>query len=289
MKTINFDDFKCRCSKISAVLAVSAENKPLSDPQRQELERLENKEKLTAIQAVDLARLQTKRDAPPEITYSIGCIDYLTEWYAWYVYGKMPVDKETMEMIPTEKGKKVEAESILLLSKVDGKIYCKNEQRVSNDFLTGEPDVFEGEHIMAAKTLTDMKNSVDYPCFLKQISKPLEKSYIRQVQGYGDITGAQDLSITRAIVNMPLEIIMEYQDKIARKLGIIDRETESFQKIWEQWEQSMVFDDIPMRLRIHKTIVSPFTAEERTLLYDRVKYCREWLWKFHENYSNLNI
>lgn len=34
---------------------------------------------------------------------------------------------------------------------------------------------------------------------------------------------------------------------------------------------------------------SPFTDEERTFLYDRVKYSRDWLWKFHEIYSNLNI
>lgn len=289
MKTVNFDDFKCRCSKISAVLAVSAENRPLSDKQAQDIIDLEKKDKLTEKQAIELARLQTKRDAPPGITYSIGCIDYLTEWYAWNVYGKLPIDKEAMDMIPTEKGKKVEAESILLLSKVEGKIYTKNDKRVSNEFLTGEPDVYEGSDIMAAESVTDMKNSVDYPCFLKQINTPLESTYLKQVRGYGDITGAKDLSITRALVSMPLEMIMDYQDRIARKLGVIDRETESFQKMWQKWEQSMVFDDIPIHLRIHKTKLEPFTKEEQIFLYDRVKYCRDWLWKFNETYQSLNL
>ena len=289
MKTINFDDFKCRCSKIGAVLAVSAENKPLTPKQLEDIKKYENKPNLTPTQAADLIRLKAKMDAPPEITYSLTCIEYLTEWYSWYVHGKKPVDREAMDMIPTEKGKKVQTESILLLSKVEGKLYIENKERVSNDYLSGEPDVYEGNNIMSANSITDMKNSVDHPCFLKQIVSPLEKNYIKQIKGYGDITGAKDLSITRALVNMPPEMIMDYQDRIARKMGVIDRETQSFQEEWAIWERSMIFDDIPMHQRIHKTKVEPFTEEERTFLYDRIKYCRDWLWKFHEQYSTMNL
>ena len=284
----NFDLFKCRCSSIDKVLAITSENRPLTEKQAQELDALEFKEKLTEKQAIRLAELQLKREAPPEIILSDGCIGYLMEWYSWYMYGKIPVDKESMDMMQTQKGKKVEDDSIKMLSTWEGIDYVKNDLIVENEFLRGEPDVYKGEHIMAATMVTDMKNSWDYPCFLKQINKPLEKKYIKQVQGYGDITGAQDLSITRTIVSMPLEMIKDYQDKVARKLGVIDTETPYFQEIWQQWERSMVFEDIPVNLRIHKTKVDPFTNEERTFLYDRIKYCREWLWKFHETYSNLN-
>lgn len=289
MKEVNFDEFKCRCSKIDVMFAVAPENRPLTELQKKELARLERKSQLTPLQEIELAKLITKRDAPPIIPLSVGCIDYLMEWYSWKVFGKIAVDKESMEMVPTEKGKKVEAASIILLSKVEGKLYQKNDQRIENDFLCGEPDVYEGEDIMAATAVTDMKNSLDYPKFLKQINTPLENKYIKQVKGYGNITGAQDLSITRTLVSFPDEMIMDYQDRIARKMGIIDRETRSFQEIWQQWEQSMLFDDIPMNLRVHKTKVNPFTAEEQTFLYDRVKYCRDWLWKFHETYSQFNI
>lgn len=289
MKTVNFDDFKCRCSKIDVLFAIPSANRPLTEKQAQDLEKLEAKVVLTPNQEVELAKLRVKKDLPPEIPMTVGCIDYLMEWYAWKVHGKKAVDKESMEMIPTEKGKKVEAASITLLSKVEGKLYHKNEERVENDFLCGEPDVYEGAHIMAALSVTDMKNSLDYPKFLKQINSPLENKYIKQVKGYGDITGAKDLSITRAIVSFPDEMIMDYQQRIIRKLGVIDPSTPSFQEIWQQWERSMTFDDIPMHLRIHKTVVEPFTTEEQTYLYDRVKYCRDWLWKFHESYSKFNL
>lgn len=287
MKTVNFDDFKCRCSKIDTLFAIPPACKPLTPNQQAELEKLESKSSLTTTQEETLKKLIAKRDTPAEIPMSAGVIEYLMEWYAWEVYDKKPVDKESMEMIPTEKGKKVEAASIILLSKVDGKLYQKNEQRVENEFLCGEPDVYEGEDIMSATTVTDMKNALDYPKFLKQINLPLENKYIKQIKGYGDITGARDLSITRTLVSFPDEMIMDYQDRIARKLCVIDRDTASFQETWEEWEKSMLFDDIPMRLRVYKTKVEPFTTEEQIFLYDRVKYCRDWLWKFHENYSKL--
>jgi hypothetical protein len=290
MKKVNFDLFKCRCSKINALLACSAENKPITPTQLEELAKLEkkDKDKLTLNQSEKLVYLQMKMNTPKEVPLGEGAITYLMEWYALEIYGKISVDKESLELLPTEKGKKVEADSISMLSRFDGVLYEKNDIKVENDFLRGEPDVFSGEHIMAAKSLTDMKNSWDYPGFLKQINKPLEKNYIKQVQGYGDITGATELSITRCIVNMPIEMIKEYYDKVARKMGVIDTDTAYFQEIWEQWEQSMIFDDIPVNLRIHKTKVEPFSQEERDLLYDRVKYSRDWLWKFHETYSLLN-
>ena len=289
MKEVNFDLFKCRCSAIDTMFSIPSENKPITAIQLEELNKLEKKEKLTQNQTERLAYLQLKKDVPKEIPLTDGVISYLMEWYSWKLYGKIPVDKESLDMLQTQKGKKVEADSILMLSIFEGNIYSKNDIKVENEFIIGEPDVFEGEHIMAANKVTDMKNSWDYPTFLKQINKPLEKKYIKQVQGYGDITGATDLSITRTIVSMPIEMIKEYQDKIARKLGVIDTETAYFQEIWQQWERSMVFDDIPVNLRIHKTKVEPFTEEERNFLYDRVKYSRDWLWKFHETYSKLNI
>lgn len=289
MREVNFDEFKCRCSNIHVMFASNPDERPLTEKMAEELDKLECKAKLTEPQALRLAYLQERRERPPEINLTDSAVGYLMEWYAWNVYGKIPIDKESMDMLQTQKGIKVEADSIEMLSQLDGKQYSKNAEQVSNDYLCGEPDVYEGEHILAATTLTDMKNSWDYPKFLKQINKPLEKNYIKQVQGYGDITGALDLSVTRAIVSMPPEMVFEYQEKIVRKLGIIDREAPSFLKIWEKWEHSMNFDEIPIHLRIHKTKIEPFAKEEQIFLYDRVKYCRDWLWKFHETYSKLNI
>lgn len=288
MKEVNFDDFKCRCSAITKMMATSRDNPVLTEKQAVRMAELENKASLTPTMTAELAELWVKRDNGSKIILSDGCIDYLMEWYSWETFGKIPVDKEAMDIQYTKKGKMTEADGITLLSRVDKVVYEKNEQRVTNEYLSGIPDIYLGPEIMQASKITDNKSLWDYPGFLKAINKKPENGYIDQIGGYCDITGSKVGEIAKTLVNMPEEIILDYQYKLLKKMNCATTESPEFKEEWAKWERSMRFDDIPKELRVFKIPVEPFTPERKQMIYDRVKVCREWLWKFHEQYIKFN-
>lgn len=44
----------------------------------------------------------------------------------------------------------------------------------------------------------------------------------------------------------------------------------------------MLFDHMHPNLRVSKIKIEPFTEIEKQKVYDRVKYCRDFLNKFHQ-------
>lgn len=288
MNEVNFDDFKCRCSAITKMMANSRDNPVLTEKQAIRLAELEKKDKLTDNQAAEMADLLVKRSNSTKIILSDTCIEYLMEWYSWKVSGKIPVDKEAMDIEYTKKGKSEEGESIALLSRVDRAVYIKNEERVENEYLSGIPDIYQGDTLMTATKIIDNKAIWDYPGFLKNIHKKPENGYIDQIGGYCDITGASEGEIAKTLVNMPEEIILDYQFRLLKKMNCATTESPEFKEEWAKWERSMRFDDIPKEQRVFKIPVQPFTQERKQAIYDRVKVCREWLWKFHEQYLQFN-
>lgn len=288
MKEVNFDDFKCRCSAITKMMATSRDNPVLTEKQALRMTELENKPSLTPNMTTELAELWTKRDNASKIIFSDGCIDYLMEWYSWETTGKIPVDKEAMDIQYTRKGKSTENDCISLLSRVDKVVYTKNEQRITNKYLSGIPDIFLGTEVMAATKIVDNKSLWDYPGFLKILNKKPENGYVDQIGGYCDITEAPIGEIAKTLINMPVEIVMDYEYRLLKKMNLATTESPEFQEEWKKWERSMHFDDIPKEQRVYKIPVQPFTPKRKQMIYDRVKVCREWLWSFHENYQQLN-
>lgn len=285
--SLDFDSFKCRCSSIGLIMSNSKDNPSITEKQTEELAELEKKEALTKKQKEKMAELLLKKENSKKVILSDSCVSYLMEWYAEKTAGKLPVDRETMDLDAISKGKLMEEDSLLLLSNVDGYYYEKNEERVSNEYLTGEPDTFVGEHIINAEAIIDTKSVWDYPTYLKQINAKLQPIYVSQIKGYGDICNTQELYVAKCLVNMPEEMIESYKTRMAYKLKL-DVNDIGFLNYFDKLEQSMRFDDIEERLRVHKTKVEPFTILEKQQVYDRVLSCREWLFNFHEKYLLLN-
>lgn len=291
--TINFDDFKVRCSAISKVLSNSRSNPQLTEKQAITLSKyrsiLEEDGKLTAKQAEEYTLLIEKEENGTKIILSDTCIEYLMVEYAWRTEGMISVNKESMDLVTMKKGKVVETMSGKLLSLIDGVEYKIDKQRIYNEFLSGEIDFYYGIHVYMAERIVDNKASWDYPIFLKKIHTGLEPGQKEQVQGYGDITGAGDLYIANTLVDTPDEIIEEMKFRLAKKMGCATTESPEMLEEWPTWEKSMKFTHIPIHKRAHKIKIEPFTTFEREKLYDRVKVCREWLNNFHEQYQKLNL
>ena len=284
---ISWDTWKCRCSAIWKIMADSKENPPITEIQLEELKKLEEKEKLTDAQKLKLASLIQKRENSKNIVLSATAIAYLTEAYAWETAKKKSVSRE-MDITAFRKGKLCEQESIEMLSFVDNTVYQKNTERVENDFLSGEPDVFTGISILEAVRVIDMKNTFDYPLFLAKITTSIDKANKIQVQGYGDITGAKELQVAYALCNMPEIMRNDYKRKLFYQGEYISDESPDFLAKWNELERSMVFDEISPLKRVYKVPIEPFSEIERQAVYDKVKAGRDWLCNFHEQYQKLN-
>ena len=288
MSEVNWQEFKVRCSAISKTMAESRSNPTITEKQAARLSELESKPDLTDKMKLEMADLLVKKENGKKIILSDGCIDYLMDVYAWKTQRMISVSKESLDLMQMKKGKHNETDSIKLLSIVKGHVYNKNAEQVFNEYLTGEPDVFAGEEIMKSNIVEDTKTIWDYPGFLRCIKKQLEGGYRQQVQGYGDITGAKELYVSKCLVSASFDIIEEMKYRLLRKMNVVTEESPEFVYEWEKWERSMVFDHIPMRQRVFSIPVEPFTLFEQQKVYDRVKICREWLWEFDEMYSTLN-
>jgi hypothetical protein len=242
---------------------------------------------LTEAMKQEYAKLVIYRENSKKVILSDGCIEYLMEEYSWRTVGKLCISKE-MDIEQWQKGKLAEEDAITLLARVDKVLYIKNEERIYNDFLSGIPDVYAGQSVMGCSRITDIKNCWDYPIFLKKINNGLDSGSKEQVQGYMDITDAPEGEIAFTLVDMPEIMRTDYKRKLFYRGNYVTEESVEFLEKWEKLERSMMFNDIPIRQRVFKVPVPPFTPSEQQKLYDRVKICREWLAIFDETYQNLN-
>lgn len=285
---INWQDFKVRCSAITKILANSRSNPVLTEKQAIRMEELEKKATLTEVQTKELAELQVKKENGSKIILSDTCIEYLMEEYAWRTQKMIPVNKESLDLMALKKGKEGEGEAITMLIRLDKQWYKVHKERISNEYLSGEIDIYLGEEVMRATKITDIKNALDYPAFLKKINNGLENGQKEQVQGYMDITGAGEGEIANCLVSMSEELIIEMKWKVAKKMNAISIESPDFLEEWPKWERSMRFDHIPIQQRVFKIPIEPFSEFDRQRIYDRVKICRDWLSTFDEAYQKLN-
>lgn len=287
MKEINFNEFRCRCSAISKLLTNGKEGQQITEKQLEELKKLEDKETRTQKQEEEMSRLQALKANTGKVVLGATCIEYLMEVYAWETQGMVSVSKESLDSMPIRKGKAGELEAGALLSLVDGVLYQRHKERVFNDYLSGEIDFYVGESVYKATNITDTKNAFDYPGFLKKINNGLENGQKEQLQGYGDITGAPDLFIANCLISFTPDMVIDMEYKILRKVNAATTESPEFLELWPKIEKSMNFDQIPPAQRVSKIKVEPFTSFEQQKVYDRVKYCREWLYNFHEQRQKL--
>jgi hypothetical protein len=288
MSTVNWDLFKCRCSAINKLNANGKEGQQITEKQEEELKRLEEKENATPKQKEEMERLRALKAKKGMIVLGETAIGYLMEVYAWETEGMISVSKESMEILSMSKGKKQEAQAAALLGFVDGTDYKVHKDRISNEFLSGEIDLYLGEDVYSASCVPDIKNSWDYPTFLKKINGGLENGQKEQLQGYGDISGATKLFVANCLVDCTDENIEEVKYRVAKKFGAVTLESPEFIEEWIKWERSMKFSHIDPYKRVCKFPVEPFTEFERQKIYDRVKFAREWLWNFDAEHENRN-
>jgi predicted nucleotidyltransferase len=275
---INFQNFKCRCSSIHKINSNGTGAQQITDKQEAELKRLQDKAEPTPNQNEEIERLLALKANKGKIILGVTAIEYLMEVYSMKTEGMISVNKESLDSFAIRKGREAEKMGGLMLSVLDGV-----------EYLSGEIDLYAGSSIYEATDIADIKNAEDYPGYLKKLHTGLENGHKEQLGGYGDITGAKNLFIAHTLVSFSSEMIEDMKWKVLKKVNAVTEESPEFLRVWEKFERSMNFEKIPINKRVFKKKVEPFTEKEKQNMYDRVKYCRDWLEIFHEEHGSRNL
>jgi len=205
-----------------------------------------------------MSKSTTKGEAFGQVAKS-----YMTEIYIGKKYGRYK-DIYSKYM---EKGIEAEEDSITLLSKIDRWLYVKNEENLSNEFITGTPD------IIIADFVDDVKTSWDIFTFFASKRDKLNKRYECQLQCYMWLTGKSRARLRYCLTNTPESIINDELRKLSYQIPV---ESAEFSRAEEKLRREMEFDDIPLSERVVTHIID---RDEKTIndIQERVILAREWI------------
>lgn len=171
-----------------------------------------------------------------------------------------------------DKGLQVEELSIDLLSSVNKEFYIKNEERLSNDFIQGTPDVIhEGE---GNKIIIDIKSSWDIYTFSDSMDSE-NKLYYWQLQGYMWLTGAKKAILAYCLVDTPDEIIDREIKRALYQSGNSEN-SQAFIDYKNEMTAYYKYNDIPQQKRVF-TKDYDFNPHAITALQNRIIEAREFL------------
>lgn len=163
-----------------------------------------------------------------------------------------------------EKGNTVEEESITTISRVTKLLFKKNTERVSNDFVTGLPDLYKGESITKADIVRDAKSSWSMNTFMNaKNDKNVNKNYFWQLTGYMWLTGAKYSYIDYCLNNTPYQLVENELRKESYKY--IDNDTPAWVEL--QIIANHVYDKETFDLYINSRGINPVIDENAAAIY----------------------
>jgi hypothetical protein len=180
-----------------------------------------------------------------------------------------------------KKGVEVEQESIDLLSMYLKMPFNKNEQRFTNDFISGSPDIIDNERII------DIKSSYDLWTFIGNIPDKLDSLYYAQLQSYMWLTNATKGMIAYCLCNTPDSIIEQEKYYLLKKMDVISEESPEFLKESLKLEFNMKFDDIDIKERV---LLFNINRDEDFILkiQQKVEAARKFLSEIELKHLNFN-
>lgn len=203
MSTLNFDNY---------LIHASAYSKLLTQP------------KSAADKAAGLLSATTKT--------------HLRENYIEEKYGR----KKTVNTKQMEKGTVKEEEAITLYCKHTKKFFKKNELRLNNAFITGEPDILDNEDIMKTHKGVDIKCSWDVFTFPFPDDK-LDPNYESQNQNYMFlIPSAQEWATAYCLVNAPGYQITDEKKKLYFRMSCPADNDPHYLLACMEIEKNMIFN-----------------------------------------------
>jgi hypothetical protein len=258
-----------------------SKTKPLTDNQREELNKL------------------LLKQANPELSQTT--IKRLIIVWAEHKHNRT----EDVTNKYMEKGTNVEEDSITLYSLFRKKYFKKNEDRISNSLFTGLPDLFsDADSIHDAEEITDIKSSWSLITFLNaKFDKKINHNYKWQGNTYLSLlTKSKRFRLAYCLVNSTAKLILDEKFKLQRMMGFFDptmaEQDATYIELCKKIERNHIFDlglflkqnpffdlhtpqsdwsfDIPAKDRVFEMMWEK-DKHEIDRLYSRAKICKNWI------------
>ena len=165
-----------------------------------------------------------------------------------------------------DKGIENEDEAIQLASEVLGwDFVIKNEEKYSNEYINGTPDVITKDLLADIKCSWNMGT---FPIFEDEIPT---KNYWWQLQSYMWLTGHSTSELVYVLTNTPEQIVEDEIRRMHWKLNKIDEDLD----LREAVQSQHTFEHIPNNLRIKRFIVE---RDEQCIeqIKEKVELCRNY-------------
>ena len=190
-----------------------------------------------------IGKLMTEPKTKSEGPLSVGAKTYIRELVAQEIFG-VEFEFSSKE---TTKGNEVEPESIALLNRVRGLDLTKNTERKSNDFITGECDLFDAP----GNRGHDLKSSWSIATFPICVKDCEDRLYEWQMRGYMALWDADEWEVNYCLVDTPDRLI-------------------GFEPL-----QLHCVDHIPESMRLTTWTVTR-DLEKEAAIYEKVKHARAY-------------
>jgi len=146
-----------------------------------------------------IGKLMTEPRTKAEGPLSQGAKTYIRQLAAQEI---LSIDFEFSSK-ETEKGLLVEDESISMLNRVRGLNLAKNKERRSNEFITGECDLFDEQR----RRGHDIKSSWSASTFPIAVADCEDKLYEWQMRGYMALWDADEWEVNYCLVDTPEHLV----------------------------------------------------------------------------------
>lgn len=207
------------------------------------------------IRASSVGKIMTDPRTKSEGILSVGAKTYLREIAKQEIFG-VEFEVSSKEM---EKGIEVEQESIEMLNRVRGLNLTKNAERKSNEWLTGECDLFDA----TAGKGYDLKNAWSTKTFPGWLIDCGDKTYEWQMRAYMWLWDADEWEVVHTLVDTPQRLI-------------------GFEPL-----QMHIVSHIPEHMRITGWTVKRDFDKER-LMRERVEAAREYVLEVIQQFDELH-
>ncbi len=207
---------------------------------------------------------------------------YRKEKYDW--------DEDDITTSPMEKGTLVQTESIVMYSKLEGKMFTENSTQLENEWFKGMPDLYLGESVHEAEQVDDMKNSFLLSHFTDKIVDKVTPAQRNQLNVYYSLSGASDGNIVHTLMSLPEEMFKKECDRLLWRMSnngeIATEYAPEYLEAVDKLKKKFFYDHIPEEERLFKQNV-PKDEELIEKMKSKVPIFREWLYNFDKNHRNF--